>query len=300
MNSKPSSVYNGFVSALLAYFIWGLLPIYWKNLGFIPSWELIAWRVAGCGVFAWIIIFFRRRIVLKSLINLRLFLRIIVASLLIGLNWILYIWAVSTDHILEASLAYYINPLINVILGIIFFSEKLGKIRFAALLLALIGIIIMTLAGGTFPWISIILALTFGLYGMVTKGFPSEIDSIEVLAWEMVVLSPLALIYLIFLGYHESWHLISQGTATTIMLSLAGIVTLIPLWLFGVAARKLPLGVLGFLQYITPTFMLILDVFVYKEPFNLYKGVAFIFILTALSLYSSTLIIKSGRRTQET
>jgi chloramphenicol-sensitive protein RarD len=293
MNNKPSFRQNGLITALLAYFMWGLLPVYWKILGFIPSWELIAWRVAGCGVFAWIIIFIRRRLVLKSMINFRLFLRIVVGSLLIGLNWILYIWAVGNDRILEASLAYYINPLINVILGIIFFSEALGKIRFTALLLALIGIIIMTLAGGTFPWISIILALTFGLYGMVTKGFPSEIDSIEILAWEMVVLSPLALIYLLFLAYQDNWHFLSHGTGTTIMLSLAGFVTLIPLWLFGAAARKLPLGLLGFLQYITPTFMLILGVLVYTEPFNLYKGVAFVFILTALSLYSSTLIKKS-------
>jgi len=289
MKNASSPTRDGLISAFFAYFIWGVLPVYWKILGIVPPLELIAWRVAGCGVLAWIIILFRSRLVLKALLNTGLFFRIIIASFLIGINWMLFIWAVGSGRILEASLGYYINPLISVILGILFFSESLGKIRLTALLLALTGVIIMTLATGTFPWVSIILALTFGLYGVVTKGFPSEIDSIELLAWEMVILSPLAIAYLAFLGLQGSWHFISYGSTTTIMLGLAGVITLGPLWLFSIGAKRLPLGMLGFLQYIAPTLMLFLGIFVYGEPFDIYKASSFIFIMAAVWLYSSTL-----------
>ena len=278
---------DGLVSALSAYLIWGLLPVYWKHLGIVPSAELLAWRVSGCTVLAWTFILIRRRKPVK--LDRILMIHIASAAILIGLNWGIYLWAVETERMVEASLGYYINPLINVVLGMIFFSEELGKIRLTALLLALAGVIIMTVQSGSFPWISLALALTFGLYGLVTKKFPPAMDSIEALAREMVVLGPLGIAYLLRSGLDSTLHFPGFGQKVTTLLLLAGAVTLLPLWLFGRGAKKLPLGVLGFLQYIAPTIMLLLGTLVYGEPFGWGKAVSFLIILTALGLYSSTL-----------
>jgi chloramphenicol-sensitive protein RarD len=280
--------HSGLSSALLAYLIWGMLPVYWKVLHQVSSLELLAWRVAGCTLLAWAFILLRGRKPVP--LTKVLFIRITTAAILIGLNWGIYLWAVAAEKMVEASLGYYINPLINVILGMIFFSEKMGKIRLAALILAFIGVIIMTIQNGVFPWVSLGLALSFGLYGLVTKKFPPEMDSIEALAREMILLGPLAMGYLVFIGFKGSWHIEGFGQEVTLMLILAGVVTLLPLWLFGRGAKMLPLGVLGFLQYIAPTCMLLLGTLVYGEPFGWEKGLAFAFILTALGLYSSTLI----------
>ncbi|MDC7218368.1 MAG: EamA family transporter RarD [Spirochaetales bacterium] len=284
MNKKNN---GGLVSALSAYMIWGLLPIYWKVLHSVPSAELLAWRVAGAAFIAWAFILLRGRKPVP--LTKVLFLRVLAAALLIGFNWGIYLWAIEFEHMVEASLGYYINPLLNVLLGMIFFSEKLGKTRLAALLLAAVGVLIMTFQNGVFPWLSFALALSFGLYGLVTKKFPPEMDSIEALAREMTLLGPPAVLYLIFLGSRGASHLSGYGQNVTVLLILAGSVTLLPLWLFGRGAKRLPLGVLGFLQYIAPTLMLLLGTLVYGEPFGWGKAAAFAFILTALALYSSTI-----------
>ncbi|MDC7223650.1 MAG: EamA family transporter RarD [Spirochaetales bacterium] len=282
---------NGTGSALGAYIIWGLLPVYWKHLGSVPSAELLSWRVGGCALLAWAALFLRRRKPVP--LTGRLLLRVCAAALLIGINWGIYLWAVEKERMVEASLGYYINPLINVVLGMIFFSEKLSKIRFAALMLALGGVIIMTIQTGSFPWISLGLALTFGLYGLVTKRFPPEMDSIEALAREMMVLGPPAVLFLVVAALRGQVHFSGSGLAQQALLLGAGVVTLLPLWLFGRGAKTLPLGVLGFLQYVAPTLMLILGVAVYGEPFGWGKALSFVIILTALGLYTWTLLIKA-------
>ena len=220
-------------------------------------------------------------------------LRVLAAAVLIGLNWGVYLWAVETEKMVEASLGYYINPLVNVFLGMIFFSERLGKIRLTALVLAFTGVAIMTVQSGVVPWVSLALALTFGLYALVTKQFPSSVDSIEALGWEMVVLGPLGVLYLLREGLRGTWHIAGFGMQATVLLLFAGAITLLPLWLFGRGAKKLPLGVLGFLQYIAPTMMLLLGVAAFGEPFGWGKAAAFLFILVALGLYSSAFRTKS-------
>jgi chloramphenicol-sensitive protein RarD len=278
---------TGILSAFTANIICVLLPIYWKSLTGIHQAALLAWRVAGCSLLAGTVILLRRRnpVPLSKILFLRLF----TASILIGLNWMIYLWAIEKGLMVEASLGYYINPLVNVLLGMIFFSEKLGKIRLTALILAFTGVLIITIESGVFPWLSIALALSFGLYGLVTKRFPPEMDSIEALAREMFFLGPFALIYLTYLGSNGSWHFFAYGSKETLLLIMAGSVTLLPLWLFGRGAKTLPLGVLGFLQYVAPTSMLLLGILIYREPFNPGKAVAFAFILIALGVYSTTL-----------
>ena len=280
---------NGFIAGFSAYILWGLLPIYWKLLGVVPPMELLAWRVAGCGVMAWLFLIFRKKPISVAALNPKVVFRLLIAALLIAGNWGFFIWAIATGRILEASLGYYINPLVNVILGVLFFSEKLSRIRLVAIGLALIGVILMTFDAGTFPWISIGLALQFGFYGMAVKGLPSEIDSIEVLAWETAFLAPIAIGWLVWLGFSGNLHFAGYGSRVSLMLSAAGVVTLVPLWAFGIGAKRIPLSAMGFLQYVAPTMMMLIGTLIYGEAFGMYRAAAFAFVLAALVVYSITL-----------
>jgi chloramphenicol-sensitive protein RarD len=174
--------------------------------------------------------------------------------MLIGGNWGLFIWAVASERILEASLGYYINPLVNVVLGVMFFSEHLGRKRIIAIGLAAAAVIIMTIDAGTFPWVSILLALLFGFYGLTVKGLPSQIDSIEVLAWETAFTGPLFAGYLAYRGFGTGLHFFGSGSTVTFLLILAGPVTLFPLWLFGVGAKRNTFEHFGFSPISGPHF----------------------------------------------
>jgi len=281
---------TGIFAGIVAYLIWGLLTIYWKTLEATPLVELLAWRVAGCGIVAWFFVFLRRRMMRIELLTPRTLALLFAAALLIMGNWGLYTWAVSVERILEASLGYYINPLVNVLLGLVFFSEKLTRIHYIAIFLAFGGVALLTLEAGTFPWVSVSLAFLFGFYGVVVKHMPSEMDNIEILAWETALLSPFAIAYLVYLSVMGDLHLWGYGFMTTSMLLMAGGVTFAPLWLFGVGARRIPLSAMGFLQFLTPTLMLLLGIFVYAEPFGLLRGIAFALVAVALILYARTLL----------
>ena len=247
------------------------------------------WRIASCGVAAWAVLLIRRKPVSAAVLTRPVVIRLVLAALLITLNWGLYIWAVATARIIQASLGYYINPLVNVVLGVLFFSEKLGRIRQVALGLAMAGVVLMTFDAGTFPWVSILLALAFGFYGMTVKILPKDMDSIEILGWETALLSPLAAAYLVRLGFSGGLHFAGYGFHLWFMLSLAGVVTLVPLWLFGAGARRIALSTMGFMQYIAPTMMLLLGVLAYGEAFGVFKAIAFGLVVAALVLYSITL-----------
>ena len=280
---------TGFLAGLSAYLIWGLLPIYWKALGVVPPLELLAWRIAGCGVVAWAFLLARKKPVAVSTLNRTVVIRLVLAALLISINWGLYIWAVAAGKIVQASLGYFINPLVNVVLGVLFFSEKLGRIRLFALGLATIGVVLMTFDTGAFPWISIVLALLFGFYGTVVKTLPKEMDSIEILGWETILLSPIAAAYLVWLGFSGNLNFTGHGFQVWFMLLFSGVVTLVPLWLFGAGARRIALSAMGFMQYIAPTMMLLLGVLAYGEAFGAFKAAAFGLVVAALVLYSITL-----------
>ncbi|MCG8453389.1 MAG: EamA family transporter RarD [Spirochaetales bacterium] len=276
---------RGFAAGLGAYLLWGILPIYWKQLGAVPPMEQLAWRVLGCAIISWVWVLSRGKRAPKHVFTKKTLGALLAATILIAANWGTYIWALSVNRMVEASLGYYINPLVNVVLGVVFLSEKLAKRQRIAVALASLGVLVMTLFAGVFPWVSLILALCFGFYGLVVKTLPSEFDSIETLAWLMAFLGPLAAGYLLWCGNSEAGlHLVGYGSLVTTLLLLSGFVTLIPLWLFGIGARSLPLSVLGFLQYVAPSIMLLLGVLVYKEPFGLAQALTFVLILSALGL----------------
>ncbi|MBU0961419.1 MAG: EamA family transporter RarD, partial [Proteobacteria bacterium] len=219
----------------------------------------------------------------------------LLTSLLLSTNWLIYIWAVNSDYIVESSLGYYINPLINVILGVLFLKERLRTPQWAAILLAAIGVCYLTFAYGHFPWIAIVLALTFGLYGLLRKIAP--LPSLEGLCLETSILCIPALLVLLYLGNHGELAFVQQNGTIQFLFVAAGIVTSLPLILFGYAAQKLPLSTLGVIQYLAPSLQLCIGIFVYGEPFPQEQMIGFILVWCGLAIYALEGIMKQiGRK----
>lgn len=278
----------GITYALIAYLIWGVLPIYWKFVDDTRPDAVLAHRIIWSFVFILIIILLSKNFstFLKEckriLFDKKTFFIILSASILISLNWLIFIWAVQNNYVVQSSLGYYINPLMNVVLGLIFFKEVLSKAQTTAVVLAAIGVLYLTFSYGVFPWVSLALATTFAIYGVLKKIV--NINPMFSLAIETLFVTPLALIYLVYL-FGPTLGFNSQPASLNGLLMFAGIATAIPLLLFGTAVQQISLSLVGFLQYIAPTLMLLIGVFLYNEPFTQAHLVAFTFIWAALVLY---------------
>lgn len=274
--------------ALLAYGSWGLVPLYWKALRHVPSPEILSHRVVWSTVLLLGLVAWRRQAtgLRASFLSGRSMAVALGAATLIGVNWGIYIYAVTNGHVLESSLGYFINPLVNVALGVAFLGERLDRIRQAALLLAGVGVGVLVVSAGVFPWIALSLSLTFGFYGLVRKvsALPPLLGS----ALESALLTPLALVYLALLAREGSGHFTSTP-ATPALLVLGGAVTALPLLWFSEAAKRMPLATLGFFQFLSPTLQFLLAVVVFGETFTAAHAVSFAFIWSALGLnvYSS-------------
>ncbi len=279
----------GISSIVGAYILWGILPIYWKLLDGVPALEILAHRVIWSFVFVLIIVALLKRKQLKSFFQVEMrqkktWIGLIFASLLISINWLTYIVAVNTNHIVEASLGYYINPLVSVLLGVFVLREKINKLQTFSFVLAGVGVLYMTLSLGKLPWVSLVLALSFGFYGLAKKLI--KVDSTLGLLLETLFALPLALIFLTYLGV-KGQHSFGIGSLENNLLLIgSGIATGIPLLWFGLGAQKIPLNLLGFLQYIAPTIGLILGVLMYGEPFTKAHIVTFACIWAAIALFS--------------
>ena len=280
----------GVLYAAFSYILWGFLPVYWKLLDHVNADEILANRVFWSFFFIAVILILNRKWglftgTLRGLAqNKKQLAALAIASLLISINWFMYIWAVNTDQMIEASLGYYINPLVSVLLGMIFLKERLSLLQYISFLLAAIGVLIMTISYGQFPWIALSLAISFGLYGLAKKLI--KVDSAVGLALETLVVMPLAAIYIGYLLSQETNSLFAGSLSTTLLLVGAGAATAVPLLFFAKGAQRIPLATLGILQYIAPTLTLILGVFVYHETFSTIHLLAFTFIWSALILYS--------------
>jgi len=280
----------GVIQAGISYLLWGILPIYWKLLGNVNPDDILANRIFWSFVFMIIVLFFSKKLkdfvsVLKGFRqNRREMYALIIASFLISTNWFIYIWAVNNNHMIETSLGYYINPLVSVLLGMIFFKEKLSVAQYASFAIAAIGVLILAISYGKFPWISIILALSFGVYGLAKKII--KVDSSVGLTLETMVVTPFAFVYILFLFFKGEQALFTGGIGSDLLLIGAGAATALPLLYFAKGAQKIPLSMLGLLQYIAPTITLILGVLVYGEHFTKHHLQAFIFIWSALTIYS--------------
>jgi chloramphenicol-sensitive protein RarD len=273
--------------AASAFLIWGISPIYWKALRAVPALEIILHRMVWSFFFLvpLIIIMRRWQEFIDTLKNHRTLLILLFTALIIGGNWLLYIWAVNHDHLLQASLGYYINPLVNVVLGMVFLKERLRAPQILAVVLATAGVLYLTIYYGELPWIALTLAVSFGLYGLIRKVAP--VGSVVGLAVETLLLSIPALGYLFYLDSQGQGSIFRVSLKLDLLLMGCALVTAIPLLFFTLGARRLYLSTIGLLQYIAPSCMFVLAVFLFHEPFSSVQVVTFIFIWTALAIYST-------------
>ncbi|MCL6570178.1 MAG: EamA family transporter RarD [Bacillus sp. (in: Bacteria)] len=287
---KKNEMQLGAIHAGFSYLLWGLLPIYWKFLGGVNAMEILANRVVWSFAFMLIILLITKKwglfvCTFRGFANNKKQMYILmIASILLSVNWFVYIWAVNNGHMVETSLGYYINPLVSILLGVIVLKEKLTIYQYAAFILAAIGVLIISFSHGQFPWISIILAFSFGIYGLAKKLI--NIDSTVGLTLETLVVVPIAVIYMCYIFINGSNSFLTVDLGTDFLLIGAGAATAVPLIYFAKGAQKIPLSLLGFLQYIAPTLTLILGVFVYDEHFSKIQLLSFMFIWSALMIYS--------------
>ncbi len=287
-SSKSSASVKGSIAAFAAYGIWGLFPLYWKRLESTEPLQILSHRVFWAGLFCLLLLSARGR--LNEIIDLaknRKRLSVVIASsALITLNWGLYIWAVNAGHVMESALGYYINPLFSVALGMAFFKEKADGWTKAAVAIATAGIVGAAIAYGSVPWISLALASTFAIYGAFKKRL--GLGPLLGLTVETLVAAPFAVAFLLARQADGAGAYWNGGAVVTIMLTLAGLVTALPLLLFAKAANSISLQRMGFIQYISPTTQLFLGVVVYGEKPSRALLVAFVGVLIAVLLYVFT------------
>lgn len=282
--------------AICAYTLWGVAPLYFKLIESVPATEILLHRVLWSFVFMIALLGFTKGLgAVKAILNHKKKLLVLcVTSVLIAFNWGLFIWAVNNGHMLDASLGYFINPLFNVIFGLVFLSERLSRLQWLAVGLAFLGVLIQLITFGSIPIVSLALAGSFSLYGLLRK--KAKVDAQTGLLVETALLFPVAILYVIYLIQTSQNDLMSHGLNTNILLLLAGVVTSVPLLCFAAAAIRIPLSMLGFFQYIGPSLMFILATFMFNEPFHLEKAITFGFIWVALIVFSADMLIQRRRR----
>jgi chloramphenicol-sensitive protein RarD len=276
---------KGIWNGLGAYILWGFFPIYWKLLHEVSALQVIGHRISWSFLLLVGVILlsrawqeFRSAALAPKVIGIYAF-----AGVLLSVNWLIYVWGVNSGFIVETSLGYFINPLVSVLLGVLFLRERLRAMQWIAVGLAAAGVIYLTLIYGRPPWIALSLALSFGIYGLVKKLAP--LGSLYGLTLETALVFPLALIYLAFVQSAGTAAFLHQGALTDLLLIGTGVVTSIPLLMFASAARQIPLTMIGVLQYIAPTLQFIIGVFLYHEPFDQSRLIGFSLVWLALILF---------------
>lgn len=296
--NRLSSYKKGLLFAVAAYFIWGIFPLYWKLLDQIPAVQILAHRIVWSFVFLAIIIMFSRDQSFRQYVqNKKVWWVLSLSAIFIACNWGIYIYAVNNEQIVEASLGYYINPIVNIALGIIFLKERLTRMQALAVAFALAGLAYLTIEMGRLPVISLLLALSFGIYALVRK--KANLRSLPGLFIETLILVPVALAYLWFADRSGTGAFLHQSMLTNVLLILAGPVTAMPLFLFGIAATKIPLSTMGFIQYFSPTIQLLIGVVVFKETFTNANFISFALVWIGLAIYSYSIARQMHVRRKE-
>ncbi len=282
MSEKQKGVWFG----ISAYVLWGIIPIYWKFIHNVSSLDILCYRVIWSFVFVliYILVFGKGRTFYQEFQQFKqepkkIFL-LLLASILISINWFTFIYSVNNGRVTDASLGYYMNPLVNVLLGTVFLKERLSRTGMIACGMAVMGVLLLVIQTGVVPIASLIMAFTFGFYGLIKKGI--QLSSFTSLAIETFFVLPVALIYLLGFSTHA---FMAFGTTTNLLLMGAGVVTAIPLLLFAESAKRIPYIVLGFIQYINPTLMLLFAVFLFHEPYSNGQFFAFSFIWLGIAIF---------------
>ncbi|WP_425807523.1 EamA family transporter RarD [Desulfitobacterium sp. Sab5] len=277
---------KGIIYTMGAFSAWGLLPIYWKQLNTISPMGILANRIIWSFVFVAVLLSLKKQWgkTWSLFKNLTTVLSLVLSSFIITLNWLIYIWAVNSNHVVEASLGYYINPLITVLLGILVLHERLDRWQVVSIALAAIGILILTVEFGKIPWIALSLAITFALYGLAKRLI--QADALTGIALETLIMVPAGLIYLTFFQGQGAIDLGKINGWTMLLLAGSGVVTATPLLWFAQGAKTIPFATVGFIQYVSPTLSLLLGVFLYKESFSMVHVFSFSFIWTAVAIFT--------------
>lgn len=277
---------RGIGYALSAYLLWGFLPVFWKAVQVATPLEILSHRIVWSLLLLVGLLLYRRQWawLAGAIRNRRTLLTFMATAVLLAINWLTYIWAVNAGHVVESSLGYFINPLVNVLFGVLFLQEQMRPGQWAAIGLAALGVLYLTISLGSLPWIGLTLAFSFAAYGLLRK--TAQLNSLEGLTFETSFLFLPALLYLLYLGF--SGHAVFGHTApmTTLLLVLTGVFTAFPLLLFAAGARRIPFSLVGILQYIAPTIQFVLGIYLYGESFSLNKLVGFGLIWLALAAYS--------------
>ncbi len=270
--------------ALGAFITWGLFPIYWKLLAGVPALQLLGHRIVWSFLLLLGIILAGRQIILlRDKLTRRTLLIYSVAAVLIAVNWLMYVWAVGAGYIVETSLGYFINPLLSVLLGVLFLGERLRPFQWLPIGLAAAGVLYLTLAYGSLPWIALTLAITFGFYGLVKKKAP--LGSLHGLTLETGILFLPALGFLLYSEFSGKGAFLHASPLIDVMLVGAGLVTVAPLLMFASAVQRIPLTTLGVLQYVNPTMQFLLGVVIFKEPFDQHRLIGFCAVWAGLILF---------------
>jgi chloramphenicol-sensitive protein RarD len=275
---------KGILYGIGAYVFWGFFPIYWKLLHDVPAIQLIGHRIIWSFLLLFMVILFTKQWTeFRATINAKVLRIYSLAAILIGINWFMYVWAVNHEFIVETSLGYFINPLLSVLMGVIFFKERLRLAQWIPVALAALGVAYLTFIYGRLPFIALSLAFSFGSYGLVKKLSP--LGSLYGLTIETGILFIPALCYLIFAQANNTAAFLHTGATSDLLMIGAGVVTTIPLLMFASAARSIPLWVVGLLQYIAPTLQFMIGVFIYKEAFNYHQLIGFGLVWAALIVF---------------
>jgi chloramphenicol-sensitive protein RarD len=274
----------GYLSGFFAFLFWGFVPLYWKQIQVIPAFEIMSFRIVSAFLIIMFVLALRKELTETKYLLKNHFLMILLSSFLVGCNWLVYVWAVNSGHIIETSLGYFINPLLNIFLGVIFLGERPRKWQWVAITLAFVGVSFLAMQNVGSPWISLAVAGSFALYGFVRKKLNAK--SLSCLGAESLILLPLAFIYFSFAMTQNSLHIFQQSKWIASLMLLSGIMTILPLTAFGYAVKHLHLTTLGLIQYLAPTFQLLIGVYIYNESFTYAHKITFSFIWFALFLYS--------------
>ncbi|MGB5104408.1 MAG: EamA family transporter RarD [Steroidobacteraceae bacterium] len=286
---------SGLAAAVTAFLIWGLLPLYLKAIDSVPALQIMSHRIVWCcmAAFAWLALRGELGAARAALADPAVRRRLAASAMLVSINWLIYIWAVNGGHVVEASLGYFINPLLNVALGVLLLSERLNRAQWVAVGLAAAGVAYLTIAAGRPPWIALSLAASFGTYGLIRKVI--AVESVPGLATETLLLTPFALAFLLWCEWRGDGALGHSGVAVDSLLLLSGVITALPLALFAYGARRIPLSTVGLVQYIGPTLQFLLGVLVYHEPFPRARAIGFAMIWTALGIYACDSLWRNRR-----
>ncbi|MFT6193425.1 MAG: chloramphenicol-sensitive protein RarD [Cognaticolwellia sp.] len=296
--SEKTALRGGIISAVSAYTMWGIAPLYFKLIDHINADEILVHRVVWSTVLLILVVLLtkRSRNFIATITQPKIVMRLTISATLLAVNWFMFIWAVNNGHLLDASLGYYINPLFSVALGVIFLGERLRPWQLFAVGLAFIGVMIQLFMVGSLPMISLALAATFGTYGLLRKTMP--LDSFVGLLIESLMMLPIALIYWLVFLKTSTTNMLDNDMSLNMLLVCTGIVTTAPLLCFSAATKRMTLTALGFFQYIGPSIMFILATFYYQEPLYFAKLITFACIWTALAIFSFD-SVKARRMTRK-